>query len=107
VLASGNLFGKGLEASPDEVREPVFSLDTVYPEDRDKWYDKDFTARQEYGSFGVRTDGKFKAFRYGRLMDNLYVIGSELAGCNTLYEGSGAGVAILSAMNVADNILSD
>lgn len=107
VLASGNLFGKGLEAGRDEVREPVFELDTVYPQDRDKWYDKDFTARQEYGSFGVRTDSWFKAFRFGQTVDNLYVIGSQLAGCNTLYEGSGAGVAILSAMYVADNILSD
>ena len=42
---------------------------------------------------------------FGKGLD-AYVIGSELGGCNPLYEGSGAGIAILTAMCVADNILS-
>ena len=48
VLASGNLFGKGLVASPDAVKEPVFGLDVDYPAERKDWYDEKFFARQNY-----------------------------------------------------------
>lgn len=105
VLASGNLFGKGLVASPDKVTEPVFGLDVMYPEDRNEWYDKDFANVQNYLGFGVRTGNDFRPYRNGTLVENLYVIGSELGGCNSLAEGSGAGVAIFTAMNVADKLV--
>ena len=106
VLASGNLFGKGLEASPGKVTEPVFGLDVDFPSDINEWADENFFAKQNFTGFGVCTDNSFKAFKGGEPIDNLFVIGSELGGCNTLYEGSGAGVAILTAMSVADNILA-
>lgn len=105
VLASGNLFGKGLVTTPERVYEPVFGLDVEYPSDRTLWYDSDFSSRQEYLGFGVRTDSSFRALRGGEVVPNLFVIGSELAGCNTLAEGSGAMVAILSALKVSDEIL--
>ena len=106
VLASGNLFGKGLDASPGKVCEPVFGLDVDYPVERSDWYDQDFFARQDYMGFGVKTDREFKAVKDGKVVENLFVAGAEVGGCNPLYEGSGAGVAILTAMCVADNILS-
>lgn len=107
VLASGNLFGKGLVASPDKVSEPVFGLDADFPADRNSWYDEDFFARQEYAGFGVGTDGDFRPFRNGVPIRNLHVIGSEVGGCNPLYEGSGAGIAIMTAMRVAEELLSE
>ena len=106
VLASGNLFGKGLVSSPTAVEEPVFGLDVDYPSDRKDWCNRDFFAKQDFSGFGVRTTSGFKALKGGAVVGNLYVAGSEVGGCNPLYEGSGAGVAILTAMNVADNILS-
>lgn len=105
VLASGNLFGKGLVASPDKVSEPVFGLDVDYPQDRKDWYDENFFARQNYTGFGVKTDGKFHAVKGGNSVRNLYVIGSEVGGCNPLAEGSGAGVSIMTGLSVADSIL--
>jgi len=105
ILASGHLFGKGLVAGPGTIAEPVFGLDTDFSENRTDWYDSDFFARQRYMGYGVRTDSSFKAFRNGALVDNLYVIGAELGGCNSIYEGSGAGVAIMTAFKVADEIL--
>ncbi len=105
VLASGNLFGKGLVASPDAVREPVFSLDVDYPAERKDWYDEKFFARQNYTGFGVKTNGEFQPLRGGKVVPNLYVIGSEVGGCNPLAEGSGAGVAIMTAFSAADRIL--
>lgn len=105
VLASGHLFGKGLVTTPGKVEEPVFGLDVDYPSDRSEWYDRDFFARQNYIGFGVRTDSSFHALKEGETISNLFVIGSELGGCNSLYEGSGAGVAIMTAMRVADEII--
>lgn len=106
VLASGNLFGKGLDAAPDKVVEPVFGLDVDYPADRKDWCDQDFFSWQNFSGFGVITDSSFKARKDGSIIDNLYVAGAELGGCNPLKEGSGAGIAILTAMSVADNILA-
>ena len=106
VLASGHLFGKGLEATPSKVYEPVFGLDTVFPLERAAWCDEDFFARQEYASFGVVCDEYCRPSIGGHKIENLYVIGSEVGGCNSLYEGSGAGVAIMTAMSVADSILA-
>lgn len=106
ILSTGSFFGKGIVSGPGTVYEPVFGLDTVYETDRSKWYDEDFFARQEYLSFGVDTDGRFRAKKGGKVIENLYVTGSELSGANPLYEGSGAGIAILSAMQVAREILN-
>lgn len=105
VLASGNLFGKGLVASPDAVKEPVFGLDVDYPAERKDWYEEKFFARQNYTGFGVKTNGDFKPLRDGKVVPNLYVVGSEVGGCNPLAEGSGAGVAIMTAFSAADSIL--
>lgn len=105
VLASGNLFGKGLVASPDAVKEPVFGLDVDYPAERKDWYDEKFFARQNYTGFGVKTNGDFQPLRDGNVVPNLYVVGSEVGGCNPLAEGSGAGVAIMTAFSAADSIL--
>ena len=105
VLASGNLFGKGLVASPDAVKEPVFGLDVDYPAERKDWYDEKFFARQNYTGFGVKTNDDFQPLRDGKIVPNLYVVGSEVGGCNPLAEGSGAGVAIVTAFSAADRIL--
>ena len=100
-----NLFGNGLTAAPGEFREPVFGLDVDYPQDRSDWYDPDFFAKQNYIGVGVKTDGAFHPYIAGRVVENLYVAGSEVGGCNSLAEGSGAGVAIMTAFKVADGIL--
>ncbi len=105
ILASGNLFGKGLVASPDAVKEPVFGLDVDYPAERKDWYDEKFFARQNYTGFGVKTNGDFQPLRGGKVVPNLYVVGSEVGCCNPLAEGSGAGVAIMTAFSAADSIL--
>jgi glycerol-3-phosphate dehydrogenase subunit B len=107
VLASGHLFAHGLVASPDKVEEPVFEADVEYPADRNAWYNRNFFEKQNYLGFGVLTDDSFKAFKDGSVVDNLYVIGSEVGGCNSLNEESGAGVAIMTAFRVADEIIGE
>ena len=83
----------------------MFGLDVDYPAERKDWYDEKFFARQNYTGFGVKTNGDFKPLRDGKVVPNLYVVGSEVGGCNPLAEGSGAGVAIMTAFSAADSIL--
>ena len=83
----------------------MFGLDTDFPADRAEWCAPDFFSEQGYASFGVITDDSFRPMRNGAVVDNLFVIGSEVGGCNSLYEGSGAGVAIMTALSVADSII--
>ena len=106
VLASGGLFGKGLDASPQKLSEQVFGLDVDCPADRSRLCDEDFFAPHGFAGIGVSCDDSFRPFRNGRIVENLYVAGSEVGGCDSLYEGSGAGVAIMTAMSVAESIIS-
>ncbi|MBQ8812086.1 MAG: glycerol-3-phosphate dehydrogenase subunit GlpB [Bacteroidales bacterium] len=105
VLASGSFFSKGLIASPDNIYEPVFGADLCYDSKREKWFDRNFWNRQAYISFGAKIDRNLNVSIEGRTVTNLYAIGSLTGGSNTLYEGCGGGVAIISAMAAADEIL--
>ena len=105
ILASGSYFGHGLIADIEKIIEPVFGADVLFDADRNSWYDKDFFARQNYIGFGVSTDGSFKVMKDGAALENLYAAGSILGGYNPLYEGCGAGVALMTAFSVTDSIL--
>lgn len=105
VLATGSFFSKGLIATPEKVYEPVFGADLTYADKRDGWFDRNFWNRQNYISFGAKVSGTLNAFINGKEVSNLYAIGSLIGGANTLYEGCGGGVAIISALKAADIIL--
>lgn len=105
VLATGSFFSKGLIATPESISEPVFGADLTYSEGRAEWFDKTFWNKQNYISFGVKVDSDLNVSIGGKKVPNLYAIGSVLGGSNTLYEGCGGGIAIISAMAAADMIL--
>ncbi len=105
VLATGSFFSKGLIATPDKVYEPVFGIDLSYESSREDWFDRNFWNRQNYISFGAVVDKTMNASIGGQTVGNLYAIGSLIGGCNALYEGCGGGVAIISALAAADEIL--
>lgn len=106
ILASGSYFGHGIVSDVDKVSEPIFGLDVEFAEDRNNWYNADFFAEQKFMEFGVKSGKKFNAIKDGVEISNLYVIGSVLGGFNPLFEGCGAGVAIMTAFSVSDSILS-
>lgn len=106
ILASGSFFSKGLVSDINGVSEPVFGLDVDSIDERPKWYRKDMFESQPYMSFGVTTDEGFHASRNRQPIENLYAAGSVLSNCCPMKEGSGAGVAILTALHVADTILN-
>ena len=105
VLATGSYFGHGLVSDAESISEPIFGADVIFDGDRNNWFDKNFFRRQDYISFGVDTDSAFLTKRNGDTVKNLYAIGSILGGFNALYEGCGAGVAIMTAFRVSDTIL--
>lgn len=105
VLATGSYFSQGLIATPEKVFEPLFDLDVDYLPEREEWYDHNVFKAQQYQQFGVKTDNEFKAIRYGKTIDNLYVAGAILEAFNPIKEGCGGGVSMLTALNVAENIL--
>lgn len=106
VLATGSYFSQGLIAEPDRVYEPVFGLDVNFSEDRGQWHELNVFSKQPYQSFGVKTNADFQGMYQGQVLDNLYVTGAILEGFNPIKEGCGAGVSILSALHVAEQIIN-
>ncbi len=105
VLASGHFFSGGLRATISHVEEPVFGADVDYAEGRENWYDADVNRPHNYQAFGVHTDECFRMAVKGKTIENLYAVGSMLSGARSLEEGSGAGVSMLTALCVADEIM--
>jgi len=105
ILASGSFISHGLLATYEKICEPIFGLDVDAPERRTDWCSSDIYARQPYMSAGVATDNHFHPSINGHTVRNLFVAGSVGAGCDPLQEQSGAGVAILTAMFIAREIL--
>ena len=106
IIATGSFFSKGLVSDINGVREPVFGLDIKSAEERADWYKRNLFESQPYMSFGVVTDSGFHTTLNGAPVENMYAVGSVLGGCNSMKEGSGAGVAILSSLHVASLILN-
>lgn len=105
IIASGSFFSKGLASTIDGVTEPVFGLDVDSIAERAQWYKRDMFEAQPYMSFGVATDESFNVKKDGQTIENVYAVGSILSGFNAMKEGCGAGVAMLTAMQVSSKIL--
>ena len=105
VLATGSYFSQGLVAAPDRVYEPVLGLDVSFAKDREQWYRLNLFEKQAYQAYGVKTDRHFRGLFQGEPLENLYVAGAILEGFHPIKEGCGAGVSILSALYVAEQIL--
>ncbi|MGM9841754.1 MAG: FAD-binding protein, partial [Candidatus Limisoma sp.] len=104
VLASGSFFSRGLTSTPDGINEPVVGADIVAEANRNDWYSTDVFAPQRYMEFGVATDSEFHVVKDGKPVTNLYAIGSILSGFNPIELGCGAGVAMLTAIDVANKL---
>ena len=106
VLATGSFFSNGIVARPNLVYEPVLGADVYYDASRESWFDKSVFNPQPYMRYGILTDAALHPLREKQPISNCYAAGSILSGYNPLEEGCGSGVAILSAFDVSDKILS-
>ena len=105
ILASGSFIGGGLTADRQHIDEPLFGADIV------PCADGEYTTRnifdpQPFMSYGVATDSAFHLVVKGQPIDNLYACGAILSGFNPVKEGCGAGVAMLTALKIADDIIN-
>ena len=104
VLASGSFIGGGLRSDRDTIVELLFGADVALPEG--EFTNRDIYEPQPFMSAGVVANSDFKLSISGALVENLYGCGSILSGYNPVKEGCGAGVAMFTALRVADNIIN-
>ncbi|MCW9699806.1 glycerol-3-phosphate dehydrogenase subunit GlpB [Avibacterium sp. 20-129] len=111
VLASGHYFSSGIVAEFERIREPIFDLDIVGNGDFDNdnrlsWTKDRFSAPQPYQSAGVKINAKCQVQKCGEILTNLYAVGSVIGGYNNLELGCSSGVAVVTALTVAEQILA-
>ena len=111
VLAAGSFFSKGLVSEFDKIYEPVFESDIIGVEgfndkDRFSWTNHRFANPQPYQSAGVAINEHCQVQKGGQFLANLYAIGKVSGGFNALELGCGSGVAVVTALAVADEILA-
>ncbi len=111
VLAAGSFFSKGLVSEFDKIYEPVFESDIIGVEgfndkDRFSWTNHRFANPQPYQSAGVAINEHCQVQKRGQFLANLYATGNVIGGFNALELGCGSGVAVVTALAVADEILA-
>lgn len=75
-IATGSFFSGGLKSESDRIWEPVFNLDLNCSGDHTAWVNPDFFADQPFMHFGVETDSEGRPSIEGRIISNLYSLGS-------------------------------
>ncbi|MCC8381209.1 glycerol-3-phosphate dehydrogenase subunit GlpB [Xenorhabdus sp. PB30.3] len=106
ILATGSFFSNGLKAKFNRVYEPLLDLDLLAYSSREQWTRQNVFAPQPYLKFGVTTDEYLRPLKSGQVVKNLYAAGSVLGGYDPLFEGCGSGVSLLSALFVAEQIIT-
>ncbi len=109
VLASGSFFSNGLIAEFERIYEPVFDADMITSaqfnaEQRITWTHPRFSSPQPYHSAGVVINHKCQVQKCGRFLTNLYATGNVIGGYNGIELGCGSGVAVVTALTVAEQI---
>lgn len=109
VLAAGSFFSNGLVAEFERVKEPVFDLDicgchTFDYLDRFTWTNNRFSAPQPYQSAGVVINSVCQVRKKGAFVPNLYAVGNVIGGFQGIEQGCGCGVAVVTALTVADQL---
>ncbi|TNH09435.1 glycerol-3-phosphate dehydrogenase subunit GlpB [Testudinibacter sp. TR-2022] len=107
VLASGSFFSNGLVAEFDQIVEPIFGLDLFSRQQRSQWTHRRFAAAQPYQQFGAKINAHCQAMKQQTVIDNLYAIGAVVGGYDAIHQGCGSGVAVVTALAVADRILQE
>ena len=107
VLATGSFMSRGLVADYNHVYEPALGVDVDdMGLDRTNWAVINVADPQPYMEIGVKTDDSLRCQRESRTVNNLYAAGSILSGHNSIKRHDAAGVDMLTALQVAKNILN-
>ncbi|HKJ98722.1 MAG TPA: glycerol-3-phosphate dehydrogenase subunit GlpB [Desulfotignum sp.] len=108
ILATGRFMGKGLGVADEQIKEMLFDLPVVQPENRSGWLCHDFfdPAGHPVNRAGIETDDSFRPLgATGSVFHpRLYAAGSILAHQDWKREKSGAGISIVSAFKAVSHI---
>jgi len=105
VLATGSIFGGGVETALDgSAREPIFGLPVLAPTNRHQWFTEKFTGGQPIAEAGVRFNARMNPVGEDGsvIAENLFITGAQLAGFSWTDGRTGGGVALASAAAVAN-----
>jgi glycerol-3-phosphate dehydrogenase subunit B len=107
VLATGRFFGKGLVPHRKGVAEALFGLPVTQPETRSLWHGEHMFDPAGHGvnRAGLSTDGRFRPLGGdGKpAFEQLYAVGSILAGHDWTRQKCGAGLALASAFAAVED----
>lgn len=97
VLATGGYFGGGILAAPRAVREAVFGLPIAGLEDG-RLSEADLFAGQPFARSGIAVNATLQPVDEAGavVVENVRIVGANLAGADTSLERSGNGVAVAS-----------
>lgn len=104
ILATGSFLSDGLQSNYETVTEPTLGLDVFGPGTHRDWSVDYLYDAQPYMEFGVETDEKFHALKGGKVLPNVWAIGSVLSGHNSVKLADGTGVSMLTALAVAKQL---
>lgn len=109
ILATGRFFGKGLQATMEEIVEPVFGLPVIQPESRDQWHQETFFDKQGHpvNMAGLAVDDRLRPVdASGSVVhDNVYAVGAVLAHHDWMRMKCGAGLAIATAYKAVKDLV--
>jgi glycerol-3-phosphate dehydrogenase subunit B len=96
ILATGRFIGGGLKADDEKILEPLFNLPVLQAESRDKWFANSFFNGHPIHQAGILTDSSLQPTddRGERVLENVWVAGSILAGHDCIQEKSREGIEI-------------
>jgi glycerol-3-phosphate dehydrogenase subunit B len=111
LLAGGRFLGKGLQADPTGIREPLLGLPVSQPRTRNRWHRRVFldTRGHRINRAGLETDDHFRPLAENGqpAYENLYAAGSILAHQDWMRMKCGSGLAIATAFAAVEAIVSD
>ena len=105
ILATGRFIGGGLKADEEKAYEPIFNLPVAQPKSREDWFKKSFFNSHPIHQAGILTDSAFRPVdqKGERLLDNVWIAGSILAGHDCIQEKSREGIEIATGYWAAKN----
>ena len=101
ILASGGFYGGGLAADQENVTEVVFGLPVAAPATVEEWTNKKMFSdtKQPFAMIGLLANEALQPtdLEGNVLIENVRIVGRNLAGYDFCFEKSGNGVALTSA----------
>lgn len=109
VLATGGLFGGGIQTGADgRVWEPIFDLPVTADSNRHRWFRRTFlpATGQPVAGYGLKVNRRLNPLNPNGspVAENLYAVGAVIAGSVWTRGRTGNGIAIATAAAVATQL---